>query len=85
MQAKVHARGQIVLPKPFRESLGIQPGDVLEVELGPHSLRISPLTKSVLDLAGLLGARRKSGTAKKARDIALTQEAEEVAREGQGR
>jgi AbrB family looped-hinge helix DNA binding protein len=84
MQTRVYAKGQIVLPKPFRESLHIRPGDVLEVELEQHALRIRPLTKSVVDLAGSLGGRRKSANIKQARDTSLKEEAEEVAREGKG-
>ena len=42
IRRKVGPKGQIVIPKVFRESLGIKPGDNVLMEIGEKELRIRP-------------------------------------------
>ena len=42
IRRKVGPKGQIVIPKVFRESLGIKPGDEVLMEIGEKELRIRP-------------------------------------------
>lgn len=40
MLMKVHAKGQVVIPAEIRQQLGIEIGDVLEVDVDPEGGRI---------------------------------------------
>ena len=42
IRRKVGPKGQIVIPKVFRESLGIKPGDEVLMEIREKELRIRP-------------------------------------------
>jgi len=42
IRRKVGPKGQIVIPKVFRESLGIKPGDKVLMEIREKELRIRP-------------------------------------------
>lgn len=43
------ARGQITLPKPYREKLGIKPGTPLNVTLAEDKIVVQPLLKALTD------------------------------------
>ena len=45
IRRKVGPKGQIVIPKVFRETLGIKPGDEVLMEIGEKELRIRPEVK----------------------------------------
>ena len=53
--ATVTSKGQITIPKDVREHLGVDAGDRLSFEVqGDGSVLVTPLTRHVRDLAGLL-------------------------------
>jgi AbrB family looped-hinge helix DNA binding protein len=41
--AKVHPKGQIVIPKDIRERTNLRPGDKVEVRLGENGILLLPL------------------------------------------
>ena len=57
--ARLSSKGQLVLPKPVRDALGLEPGDELRVEVEDGSIRIVPRRKRRLEevLARLPGHR----------------------------
>ncbi len=46
---RLSSKGQLVLPKPVRDALGLQPGDELWVEVEDGSIRIVPRRKRRLE------------------------------------
>lgn len=42
MTAKVGPKGQVVIPKPFRDELGLRPGDRVTFTLEERSVRVRP-------------------------------------------
>ena len=58
--ATVTSKGQVTIPKPVRDRLGVTRGDRIEFVLDEvdGSVRLRPLTRSVRELAGFL---RRSG------------------------
>lgn len=56
---RLSSKGQLVLPKPVRDALGLQPGDELWIEVEDGSIRIVPRRKRGLEevLARLPGHR----------------------------
>jgi len=47
--ACLSSKGQLVLPKPVRDALGLQPGDELWIEVEDGSIRIVPRRKRRLE------------------------------------
>ncbi|GEM_PF-1149795 len=47
--ARLSSKGQLVLPKPVRDALGLEPGDELRVEVEDGSIRIVPRRKRRLE------------------------------------
>ena len=43
MAQKVGPKGQVVIPKKFRDELGIEPGDVVVVSLSENGVLIQPV------------------------------------------
>jgi AbrB family looped-hinge helix DNA binding protein len=41
--AKITSKGQITLPKPVREALGVSPGDEVSFEVGKDDVAVRPL------------------------------------------
>lgn len=59
MLMKIHAKGQIVIPAEMRRQLGVDIGDVLEVEVLPEEGKIElrrPAVNATDELAGSLHA-----------------------------
>jgi AbrB family looped-hinge helix DNA binding protein len=62
MTGRVGPKGQVVIPKPMRDHLGLRAGDEVEFELEGLSVRVHPTrprgsvagTLSALDLVGAL-------------------------------
>lgn len=59
MKTKVSSKGQVVIPKAYRQKLGWEPGTelIIEEEAGQVLLKPKPIikkTKSIRDLAGIL-------------------------------
>jgi AbrB family looped-hinge helix DNA binding protein len=52
VRVKVGARGQVVIPKELRESLGLRHGSVLEVDVGEDELVLRP-ADPVRELRGM--------------------------------
>lgn len=42
MQTKISTKGQVVLPRPLRQKLGLQPGDALDVKLEGDAIILRP-------------------------------------------
>lgn len=42
MQTKISTKGQVVLPSPLREKLGLRPGDSLDVRLEGDAIVLRP-------------------------------------------
>lgn len=66
LQATVTQKGQVTIPKKFREKLGIKPYDKVNFEEKEGYLKITPVV-DILDLAGKYQAP-KGKTALKARE-----------------
>ncbi len=47
MDITIDKAGRIVIPKPVRDTLGLQPGDALELESTAESMTIRPLRESM--------------------------------------
>ena len=58
-KVKISKKGQIVIPKKFRDKLGTQ---VLDLEMGHNEIIIRP-SKSIQSLGGILGKYGKRKTA----------------------
>ncbi len=80
MKTKIQQKGQIVLPKNFRDDLNLKVGDYVEIEKGNNFVKIIPVGGNVLGLAGSMKSKVKSS--KKDIETALTLESKEVANEG---
>ena len=64
MKAKVAERGQVTIPKPLRERLGIRPGTVLEfTEEAGQLIVVKADSQDELDrVYGTLGSGRRTDT-----------------------
>jgi AbrB family looped-hinge helix DNA binding protein len=52
---KIHAKGQIVLPKEIRDKLGVKPGAALSIKLVDNHAEITPLPDDPIEfLTGIL-------------------------------
>lgn len=68
MTSKVGPKGQVVIPKPLRDALGIQPGDYVDFELAGRAVVVLPARPGGpllgrfrgMDLVGALDADRRS-------------------------
>ena len=80
MKTKIQQKGQIVLPKNFRDDLNLKVGDYVEIEKEKDFVKILPVGGGVLELAGSMKSKVKSS--KKDIETALTLESKEVANEG---
>lgn len=45
METKISTKGQVVLPRPVREKLGLRPGDALEVKMDGDAIVLRPRRK----------------------------------------
>lgn len=55
MEATITSKGQVTLPKPIRDRLDLKAGDRIAFSLEDDGrLLVTPVTGSVMDLAGLL-------------------------------
>lgn len=55
MEVTINSRGQVTLPKPIRDRLGLKAGDRIAFTIEDDGrLVVTPLTGSVMDLAGML-------------------------------
>jgi len=56
MRSKLGERGQIVIPKPYRDSLGLRPGEILEIreDRGRLIVTKSPDTDPIDAVYGIL-------------------------------
>jgi antitoxin PrlF len=61
MTQRVGPKGQVVIPKPMREELGLEPGSEVEFELDNGGVRV--LRAGAAASAGLRGRYRSSGLA----------------------
>jgi len=61
MTQRVGPKGQVVIPKPMRDELGLEPGSEVEFELDGESVRV--LRAGAAAAAGLRGRYRASGLA----------------------
>lgn len=80
MRVRVQKKGQILLPKLFRDHLNVEPGDYVKIEKEDNFVKILPTQKSVLELAGSI--KHEKGDPQKAIQSAMELEAKEVANEG---
>lgn len=55
MLATIMSKGQVTLPKRFRDKLCLKPGDKIDFALeSDGTLRVTPVTTSVTQLKGML-------------------------------
>jgi AbrB family looped-hinge helix DNA binding protein len=45
METKISTKGQVVLPRPVREKLGLRPGDALDVKMDGDAIVLRPRRK----------------------------------------
>ena len=58
--ATLTSKGQITVPAPVREALGVQSGDRIEfVEVAPGRYEVIAATRSVAALKGMFGKARR--------------------------
>jgi antitoxin PrlF len=58
--AKLTSKGQLVIPKPIRQHLHLQQGDLIDFVIGDDGqVVIRPATRDVRDLKGLLPKPKK--------------------------
>ncbi|MBI1251391.1 MAG: AbrB/MazE/SpoVT family DNA-binding domain-containing protein [Alphaproteobacteria bacterium] len=58
--ATITSKGQLTLPKPVRDAMGVGPGDRVEfVRMEDGNFAVLPATHSVKSLKGLLRAPKK--------------------------
>ncbi len=80
MKRKIQQKGQIVLPKNFRDDFNLKIGDYVEIEKGNGFVKIIPVSGSVLELAGSMKSKVKGN--EKDVETAIILESKEVANEG---
>ena len=54
MIVKIGPRGQITIPKSFRKSLNISPGDTLFITEVGGQLHLRPVTETIFDMRGII-------------------------------
>lgn len=54
MLVKVGPRGQITIPKSYRESLKIAPGDNVVIVESEGELHLRPVTETIFDMRGII-------------------------------
>ena len=54
MHATVTSKGQITLPKPIRDQLGLTEGTRLDFDIVDGAIRARPVSRTALDLLGVL-------------------------------
>jgi len=50
VRVRVSEKGRLVIPAQFREALGIEPGDVVEVRLEDNGLRVATMEQRLCDV-----------------------------------
>jgi AbrB family looped-hinge helix DNA binding protein len=50
VRVRVSEKGRLVIPAQFREALGIEPGDVVEVRLEDNGLRVATMEQRLRDV-----------------------------------
>ena len=50
IRTKIGEKGRIVIPADMREKLGIKPGDIVEISMGEHELRIKSFPQRLLEI-----------------------------------
>jgi AbrB family looped-hinge helix DNA binding protein len=79
--ATVSDKGQVTLPKPLRDQLGIRPGSRLEFLLGADGvLQVKVLAKGSAALAGLLARPAEAPRSLSDQEAAVTEVVRERAR-----
>jgi AbrB family looped-hinge helix DNA binding protein len=79
--ATVSDKGQVTLPKPLRDQLGIRPGSRLEFLLGADGvLQVKVLAKGSAALAGLLARPGEAPRSPSEHEAAVTEAVRERAR-----
>ncbi len=83
MNTTVSSKGQITLPRFFREALGLKPGSVVSLELEEGELRLRPASAATARrLAGSLRRYARPGTIKSIRAHVKREVARAAAAEG---
>jgi antitoxin PrlF len=54
MQSAITAKGQMTIPKPIRDHLGVKPGDRVKFFVHPDGTVVLLPTRSITDLRGML-------------------------------
>ena len=54
MLVKVGPRGQITIPKAYRKSLNISPGDSIVITEVDGQLKLRPVTETIFDMRGVI-------------------------------
>lgn len=57
-EATVTSKGQITIPKPVRDALGLATGDRVEFIETDEGYRLCPVTRDVRELKGMFAGRR---------------------------
>jgi AbrB family looped-hinge helix DNA binding protein len=62
VQSAVTAKGQITVPKPIRDHLGVKPGDRIKFFVHPDGTVVLFPTRPITDLRGMLKSSRQART-----------------------
>jgi len=81
--AKVSSKGQVTIPKPVREQLGLKPGSQVVFVVRDDRVELEPMKGSILEWYGAISVEGPQDF-KAVREQTMAIVAEEVAHEGQG-
>ncbi len=59
----VTQKGQITIPKAFRQKFGVKPYSKVKLEMGKNNIKITPV-KDILDLAGKFKPKKEKSALK---------------------
>ena len=80
--ARISSKGQLTIPKPVRESLGLEPGTQVLLVLRGDKVELEPISEDIAQWHGTL--QETDETFSQVRDHVRQAIAQEVIRENQG-
>ena len=79
-EATITSKGQITIPKPVRDALGLETGDRVEFIETDEGYRLCPVTGDLRELKGMFAGRRRKAATVAEMDAAIKRAAGRRAR-----